>query len=186
MRAIVQNEEWAIFKGSSAVNSYSFDGFDAQLTTNVSDNAGAALSATGVTLPAFDKLIKLIRLQGANRIDGIYLSYGLQNVVNQIVSTAARYAINIDTAGNNITAGDNVTAYASGLGPIPVIGDFFCNASLPYPIDSTGSSGAQGNAVSTVYFLRHDEQGVQMVDLMPVGRTELARIADTIRFYINE
>lgn len=186
LRAVVQNEEWAIFKGSSSVNSFSFDGFDVQLTTNVSDNVGAALTATGVTIPAFDKIIKLVRLQGANRIDGIYLSYGLQNVVNQIVSTAARFYVNLENAGNNIAVGDNVTTYASGLGPIPLIGDFFCNAALPYPIDTSGSSGAQGNAVSTVYFLRHDEQGVQMVDLMPIGRTELAKIADTIRFYINE
>jgi len=145
------------------------------------------LATSGVTIPAFDKLIKLVRLQGANRIDGIYLSYGLQNVVNQIISTQARYFINVDSTGNNnLVAGDNVTTYAGALGPIPVVGDFFCNAALPYPIDSTGSSGAQGNAVSTVYFLRHDEQGVQMVDLMPIGRTELAKIADTIRFYINE
>ena len=71
LRAVIQNEEWAIFKGSNAVNPLSFDGFDVQLVTNVSDNAGAALTATGVTIPAFDKLIKLIRLQGANRLDGI-------------------------------------------------------------------------------------------------------------------
>jgi len=25
-----------------------------------------------------------------------------------------------------------------------------------------------------------------MVDLMPIGRTELAKIADTIRFYVSE
>ncbi len=186
LRAVIQNEEWAIFKGSNATNSLSFDGFDVQLVTNVSDYAAATLAATGVTIPAFDKLIKLTRNQGANRLDGIYLSYGLQNVVNQIVSSAARYYINLDAGANNIVAGDNVTSYASALGPIPVIGDFFCNAALPYPIDPTGSSGTQGNAVSTVYFLRHDEQGVQMVDLMPIGRTELAKIADTIRFYINE
>jgi len=184
LRAVIQNEEWAIFKGSSSVNSYSFDGFDVQLVTNVSDNAGAVLAANGITIPAFDKLIKLTRLQGANRIDGIYLSYGLQNVVNQIVSGQARYYISQDSG--NIIAGDNVSTYNTALGPIPLIGDFFCNAALPYPIDSTGSSGPQGNAVSTVYFLRHDEQGVQMVDLMPIGRTELAKIADTIRFYINE
>jgi len=41
---------------------------------------------------------------------------------------------------------------------------FFCNPALPYPINAAGSSGAQGNAVSSVYFLRHDEQGVQMVE----------------------
>ena len=163
LRAVIQNEEWAIFKGNSSVNTLSFDGFDVQLTTNVSDNAAAALTANGVTIPAFDKLIKLVRLQGANRLDGIYCSYGIQNVINQIVSSAARYFINIDQAAGPIIAGDNVVAYQSALGPIPVIGDFFCNAALPYPINAAGSSGAQGNAVSTVYFLRHDEQGVQMV-----------------------
>jgi len=185
LRAVVQNEEWAIFKGSTSLNSLSFNGFDVQLVTNVSDNAGAALTANGITIPAFDKLIKLIRLQGANRIDGIYLSYGLQNVVNQIISAQTRYFVNLDQAAS-VIAGDNVTSYHGALGPIPVIGDFFCNAALPYPIDATGSSGPQGNAVSTVYFLRHDEQGCQMADLMPIGRTELAKIADTIRFYINE
>jgi len=185
LRAIVQNEEWAVFKGDSSVNSLSFDGFDVQLTTNVSDNAAAALTATGVTIPAFDKLIKLVRLQGANRLDGIYLSYGLQNVVNQIISAQSRFFVNNTEAGH-VIAGDNVVQYHTGLGAIPVIGDFFCNAALPYPINQAGSSGAQGNAVSTVYFLRHDEQGVQMADLMPLGRTELAKIADTIRFYINE
>jgi hypothetical protein len=113
------------------------------------------LTATGVTIPAFDKLIKLVRLQGANKLDGIYLSYGLQNVVNQIISTQARYFVNVDQAAGPIIAGDNVTTYNSALGPVPVIGDFFCNPSLPYPINAAGSSGAQGNAVSTVYFLRH-------------------------------
>lgn len=186
LRAIIQNEEWAIFKGNSSITPLAFDGFDVQLVTNVSDNAAAALTASGITIPAFDKLIKLVRLQGANRLDGIYLSYGLQNVVNQIISGAARYFINIDQPAAPIIAGDNVVSYASALGPIPVIGDFFCNAALPYPINAAGSSGAQGNAVSDVYFLRHDEQGCQMVDLMPIGRTELAKVADTIRFYINE
>ena len=113
------------------------------------------MTATGVTIPAFDKLIKLVRLQGANKLDGIYLSYGLQNVVNQIISTQARYFVNVDQAAGPIIAGDNVTTYNSALGPVPVIGDFFCNPSLPYPINAAGSSGAQGNAVSTVYFLRH-------------------------------
>jgi len=31
-----------------------------------------------------------------------------------------------------------------------------------------------------------DNQGVEMVDLVPLGRTELAKIADTVRFYVNE
>jgi len=186
LRAVIQNEEWAIFNGSSAINSLSFDGYDTQLTTNVSTLAGAALVANGTNIPAIDKLIKLTRLQGNSRLDGLYLSFGLQNVVNQIVATATRYFVNNDASASSLVAGDNVVTYASALGPIPIIGDFFCNSSSPYPANAQGSSGPQGFYTSTIYALRHDEQGSAMVDLMPLGRTELAKIADSVRFYINE
>lgn len=185
LRRIIQAEEWADFHGNSSTNALSYDGFDVQITTNITNNAGATLSATGVTIPAFDKIIKLIRLQGGNKLDGIYLGFGLQTLVNQIISPAARYVIN--TEQNAILgAGDHVISYMCPLGSIPVIGDFFCNPALPYPYNAIGSSGATGSGLSTVYFLRHDEQGVQMIDLVPLGRTELAKIADTVRFYLNE
>ncbi len=193
MRRLIQAEEWAIFNGSSSIFSLSFDGFSVQIVTNVIDNGAAALTATGVTIPAFDRIIKLIRLQGGSKLDGIYTSFGVQNVVNQIVAPAARYYINIDGKDNLVEAGNHVTAYMSALGSTPVIGDFFVNPAIPYPYNqpssfgaTNASSGATGNFVSNVYFLRHDDQGVQMIDLVPVGRTELAKIADTVRFYINE
>lgn len=185
LRRIIQAEEWADFHGDSGTNTLSYDGFDVQITTNVVDASGAQLTATGVTIPLFDKVIKLIRLQGGNKIDGIYLGFGLQTQVNAIVSPAARYFINIDQEGR-LVAGDHATAYMSPLGSIPVIGDFFANPALPYPYNAGGSSGSTGSGLSSVYFLRHDEQGVQMVDLVPLGRTELAKIADTVRFYLNE
>jgi hypothetical protein len=186
LRRIIQAEEWADFKADSSVNSLAYDGFDVQITTNVVNNAGAALTATGVTIPAFDKLIKLLRLQGSTKVDGIYCSFGIQNVINQIVSPAARYIIAVESPQAPLPAGDHVTSYMSALGSIPVIGDFFVNPALPYPATAAGSSGAQGGATSSVYFLRHDSQGCEMVDLVPLGRTELAKIADTVRFYVNE
>lgn len=187
LRLIIQAEEWADFNADSSVNSLAYDGLIKQIVTNVSDNAGAALTATGTTIPAFDKMIKRIRLQGGNKIDGIYLSFGLQAVVNQIVSPASRYMISNEAAAMSLVAGDNAVSYASPIGPVPIIGDFFCNAALPYPTtNSAGSSGAQGLPFSDVFFLRHDTQGIEMADLVPIGRTELAKIADTVRFYINE
>lgn len=185
LRRIIQAEEWADFHGSNNVNSLSYSGFDVQIVTNTANAAGAQLTANGVTIPLFDKMIKFIRYQGGNKIDGIYLGFGLQTQVNAIVSPAARYYINVDQEGR-VVAGDHATAYMSPLGSIPVIGDFFCNPALPYPYNEVGSSGTYGSGLSSVYFLRHDEQGVQMVDLVPLGRTELAKIADTIRFYLNE
>jgi hypothetical protein len=185
LRQIIQAEEWAHFHGNSGVNTLSYDGLDVQITTNVTDLAGAALTASGVVIPAFDKVIKLIRLQGGSKIDGIYLSFGLQASVNSIIAPAARYFIQGDNAAT-FTAGDHVVSYQSPIGPVPIIGDFFCNPALPYPTNAQGSSGAAGAAMSSVYFLRHDDQGIQIVELVPLGRTELAKLADTIRFYINE
>ncbi len=185
LRRIIQAEEWADFHGSTSVNSLSYNGFDIQQVTNVVNANGASLTANGVTIPLFDKIIKLVRLQGGNKLDGIYLSFGLQAQVNQIVSPAARYFITGDS-GREFGAGDHVVSYMSPLGSIPVIGDFFCNPALPYPDNTAGSSGATGSGLSTAYFLRHDQQGVEMVDLVPLGRTELAKIADTVRFYLNE
>jgi hypothetical protein len=185
LRQVIQAEEWADFNGDSSVNTLSYDGFSKQMTTNTVNAAGASLTASGTTIPLFDKVIKQIRFQGGNKIDGIYLSFGNQTTVNQIVSPAARYIITGE-ASARVTAGDHAVAYMSPLGSIPVIGDFFVNPALPYPDNAVGSSGASGSGLSTVYFLRHDDQGVQMVDLVPLGRTELAKIADTVRFYVNE
>ncbi len=186
LRRIIQAEEWAIFNGDSSINTLSFDGFSVQITTNVVNNSAAALTATGVTIPAFDKVIKLIRLQGGTKLDAIFCSFGLQTVINQIIAPAARYFIQNDANIDSLKAGAHVVSYQSPIGPVPVVGDFFVNAALPYPINQAGSSGLTGNLVSNVYFLRYDEQGCQMVDLVPIGRTELAKIADTVRFYLNE
>ena len=60
---------------------------------------------------------------------------------------------------------------------------FFINPSSPYPYNQAGSSGPQGGSTSNVYVLNIPE--IEMVDLLPIGRTELAKIADSVRFYIN-
>lgn len=186
LRRIIQAEEWAIFNGNSSTYTLSFDGFVTQIVTNVIDNTGAQLTANGVTIPSFDRIIKLVRNQGGSKLDAIYCSFGQQNIINQIVSPAARYYVQVDGKDNVFQAGDHVTSYMSAIGSIPVVGDFFVNPALPYPYNEAGSSGASGNVFSNIYFLRYDEQGCQMVDLVPMGRTELAKIADTVRFYINE
>ena len=187
LRRIIQAEEWNDFHASSAVNTLGFDGLDIQIVTNVTNLNGAQLTANGVAVPALDKNILYIRNQGGTHVGAIYCSFGQQNVINQIISPASRYVIQLDSDKNNVTAGTNVTSYSSTLGPLPVIGNFFVNPVLPYPYNTAGSSGANGNpTASTIYLLRHDDQGVQMADLMPLGRTELAKIADSVRFYINE
>lgn len=187
LRRVIQAEEWNDLHCNSAVNTLGFDGLDVQIVTNVNNLNGAPLTASGVNIPALDKTILLIRNQGGTHLGAILCSFGQQNVINQIISPASRYYIQLDTKENNITAGNNVVAYSSTLGPISVVGDFFVNPALPYPYNANGSSGVEGNPTwSDIYLLRFDDQGIQMADLMPLGRTELAKIADSVRFYINE
>ena len=51
-------------------------------------------------------------------------------------------------------------------------------------VTSLENMGAEGDDSSNVYVLNIPE--IEVVDLLPIGRTELAKIADTVRFYINE
>jgi hypothetical protein len=61
---------------------------------------------------------------------------------------------------------------------------FFINPSTPYQYNTAGSSGPEGAASSSIYLLQVPQ--LEMVDLMPIGRTELAKIADSVRFFISE
>lgn len=186
LRELIQAEEWAMFHGNSTVTNStgatSFDGLDVQLVTNLIDLGGAALTGVGNTVTQFDKLIKLTRLQGG-MVTHFFTSFGIQIQVNQIVSPQQRFIV-VD--GTTVTAGVHAVNYQSPVGVLPIVGDFFINPAIPYPYTASlpGSSGPAGGPNSTVYLLQMNE--MEMVDLMPVRRTELAKIADTVRFFISE
>lgn len=184
LREVVQGEEWALFNGDSSVTNSngatSFDGLKKQLTTNVVDLLGAALTAVGTDIKELDRLVKLVRLQGGMPTH-FYCSFGMQSQINQKVGAQARY---ISNEGTTVTAGINAVNYQSPAGILPVVGDFFINPATPYPYNTAGSSGPEGASTSNIFLLQVPE--LEMADLMPVGRTELAKIADSIRFYVSE
>ena len=184
LREVIQGEEWALFKGNSAVansqGAYTFDGLDVQLTTNVIDNSGSALTASGNTVVELDEVIKKSRNQGGQPTH-LFSSFGQQMKVNQIMGAKAQYWMN---EGTMVTGGIHMQNYQSTAGVLPLIGDFFINPTPPYPYNAAGSSGPTGAAVSNIYLIQSGE--IEMADLMPVGRTELAKVADTVRFYISE
>jgi len=176
LREVIQAEEWAMFHGNSTTNALMFDGLDAQLTTNLLDKAGAAIAITDIW-----KIIKNIRNQGGISTH-IFCSFGVQNQINSLLLGDSRVVIN---QGTTVTAGVNVNNIQTPVGALPLVGDFFINPASPYPYNSAGtSSGTSGSSTSNMYVLQVPE--IEMVDLMPIGRTELAKIADTVRFYINE
>jgi len=184
LREVVQGEEWCLFNGDSTVanstGATGFDGLGKQIVTNVVDLAGTALTGVGNNVTQLDRLVKLVRLQGGQPTH-FFTSYGMQNQINHIVSPQARFVI---ADGTTVTGGVNAVNYQSPAGMLPIVGDFFINPAIPYPYNAAGSSGAEGSAMSNIYLLQLN--GLEMADLMPVGRTELAKIADTVRFYLSE
>jgi len=184
LREVVQGEEWCLFQGNSAVvnstGASGFDGLGIQIVTNVVDRAGQTLTASGVAIKELDRMVKLVRLQGGQPTH-FFCSFGMQSVINQTLGSQGRYFLQ---SGTTVTGGIHAVNYQSPAGVLPVVGDFFINPAIPYPSNSAGSSGPEGQAVSTIYLLQVPE--LEMADLMPVGRTELAKIADTVRFYISE
>ena len=175
LRQLIQAEEWAIFHGSASSNPLQFDGLDVQIVTNIIDKAGYALNVEDIW-----KAVKLVRLQGGQPTH-VFCSYGVQNQINSLLLGDLRY---IAQQGTVVTMGLNANNIQTPAGVLPLIGDFFINPSSPYQYNQAGSSGPQGNSVSNVYVLNVPE--LEMVDLLPIGRTELAKLADTVRFYINE
>lgn len=170
LRQIIQAEEWAIFNGDASVTgNYQFDGLIKQIVTNVIDLSGAAISLTPIW-----RAVKKIRIQGGQPTH-IFCSYGVQNQINSLLLGDLRY---IAQQGTVVTMGLHANNIQTPAGVLPLIGDFFVNPAIPY------TATVEGASTSDVFVLNVPE--MEMVDLLPVGRTELAKMADTVRFYINE
>jgi hypothetical protein len=179
LRQLIQAEEWAIFHGDETQTGYDsqgnpivglqFDGLDRQLKTNYIDKGGAALNYEDIC-----GAVKLIRLEGGQPTH-VFCSFGVQNQLNSLLLGDLRY---IASAGTTVTMGLNANNIQTPAGVLSLIGDFFINPASPYPVNQAGSSGPQGYPISNIYVLNVPE--LEMVDLLPVGRTELAKVADTV------
>lgn len=176
VRGVVQAEEWSLFKSSAATNSNAIDGLDVQIVTNTVDKAGAAIT----DMSDIDLVIKKIRLQGGSP-SHIFTSFGMQSIINRLLFSDMRININ---QGNVVTAGVHVVNYQSPAGVLPVVGDFFINPATPYPYNTSSSSSNNGGPQSNLYVLQVPE--LEVVNLVGLSRSELAKIADTVRFFVYE
>lgn len=176
MRGVIQAEEWAMFKGSSAQNALEFDGLDRQIVTNTQNALGQPL--TDMTF--LDIAVKQIRNNGGAPTH-VMCSFGQQNTINKILFQDVRI---ITGDGTTVTAGVHAVNYQSPVGVLPIVGDFFVNPISPYPFNTSSSSSSTGNTQSNIYVLTVPE--IEMVMLQGLGRYELAKIADTVRYFISE
>lgn len=164
-------EEYAIVNGDEDVTlpngGQMFDGLDVQITSNVYDLSGAAL-----TLDAINAVQQLIFTEGG-KPQALVMGYREQLKFNQLV-LSSYYRLFQAGAGSlaNIPAGINVTKWIGPFGVVDVIGHRFM-------------APGYGNVAKVLVIddksLMEDGNAIQMVDLMPITAIDLP-VGDSLGF----
>ena len=163
-------EEWAIINGDSAVNPLQFDGLRKQITSNVTDLAGAA-----VTTDDINTVMQNIVTVGG-KPQAVVLSYrDLRKINDEIFSSAYRLTQAGAGALSDIPSGINISAWNNNFGRVDLIGTRY--------LGPTGNSDILVIDDKTVL---EDGNAIQMVDLMPMAAIDLALLQTAYRTLIAE
>ena len=181
-RAVIQAEEWINFWGVSTAASpvngtYSYDGLNNLITTNVVDAQGAAISKTLI-----DTACNLIGQRGGSATH-MFTSFRIGDQINNLYNSAAQVIIN-QGGRDDLVFGNYVTRVRTSVGVLDVVPDFFINPGNTYIGGNGSSSTPAGQATSTIFVLNLNY--ISMKDLKSLGMEELGRVADKREFYINE
>lgn len=174
LREVIQDEEQYIVSGNANLNALEFNGFDAYITSNVTDDNNSAL---GFRTELLDAEIARIVNQYGVRPTAIVVSYGMQKAINQALAGDVR--VNLDQT-NEVGVGVNVSFYQSMIGKLPIIPTFAV---------SDDSTTYAGNTVSNIYILTEKARGndcLYMEDLYPLGKSMLDRTGAAIKFMVTE
>lgn len=166
-------EEWAIINGdSSAGSGLQFDGLNVQITTNVKNNAGAAIALSDIT-----SIEKTIVEQGG-KPQAVILSYRDLAKVSELVLSSF-YRLFQAGAGTlaDIPAGVSVTRWVSPFGVVDLIGSRY--------ITPDGSDETFALVIDDKTVLE-DGNAIQMVDLMPLSAIDLALLQSAYRTLVGE
>lgn len=166
-------EEWAIINGDSSVGSgLQFDGLNVQITTNIKNNATAALALSDIT--SIEKTI--VDKGGKPQI--VVLSYRELQKFNELVLSSF-YRLFQAGAGSmaDIPAGISVSRWLSPFGVVDVVGSRY--------IVPDGSSNTFALVLDDKTVLE-DGNAIQMVDLMPLSAIDLALLQSAYRTLIAE
>jgi len=165
-------EEWAIINGDSAVNPLMFDGLNAQVTSNVKDNAGAALALSDITTTEREIVAK------GGKPQLVVMSYRDLQKFNELIFTSF-YRLFQAGAGTlaDIPSGISVTRWVSPYGIVDVVGSRY--------IVPDGSSEDFVLVLDDKTVLE-DGNAIQMVDLMPLSSIDLALLQTAYRTIVLE
>lgn len=148
MREAIQDEEVYLITGDTGVSVLQFDGLDAYISTNITDDNNDALGFRTDLLDA--EVSNLINSYGV-RPTAIFCSYGMKRAINQ--SLAGDVRVNIDST-NTVATGLEVGFYQSMVGKLPIIAT---------PGISDDSSTFAGNTVSSIYVVTEKAQGQEVL-----------------------
>ena len=174
MREVIQDEETYLITGNTGVSVLQFDGLDAYITTNVTDDANNAL---GFRTDLLDTEVANILNSYGVRPTAIFCSYGMKRAINQ--SLAGDVRVNIDSS-NTVATGLEVGFYQSMVGKLPII-------ATPGISDDSGTY--PGNTVSNIYVVTEKAQGQDCIyfeDLYPLSKVMLDRTGAAVKFMVTE
>jgi len=176
MREVLQNEESLIITGNSGTDPLAFDGLQTIITTNVLDDLNNPL---GFRTDLLDQAIAtLVNTYGVIPT-AIYCSWQMKRAINQ--SLAGDVRVNL-TDGNSVSTGVDVGFYQSMVGKLPFVPTFAI-------VDDATTYVASSNTVSDIYIVTEKFNGQDilfMEDLIPLGKSYLARTGTAVPFMVTE
>lgn len=200
LQFVMHTAEWCLFHGNpnfvNAQGQSPFPGLDYLIQTNVIDAMNQPLS-----LSLLNRAVGRARAMGALPSHGMkfYCSYGQEQAFNTLSGTAGdiRVVISKDEVGS-VPIGTNAGfVQSTGLGKIPITGDFFINPQSGYPNTTSyaydlfpydgANNGSDinvlGNGSSTIYLVA--TKFFKLNELQPIVREPLAVVKDGIQYFVK-
>lgn len=138
MLEVIQDEERLIIQGNAGSTPTEFDGLNALITTNITNDANNAL---GFRTDLIDAEIANLMTNYGVKPTAIVCSYGMKRAINQSLAGDVRVNLN---QGNVVDHGVDVGFYQSAAGRLPIIPTFAV---------ADDSATYAGNTVSDIYIL---------------------------------
>lgn len=173
-------EEWAIINGDSSVGTgLQYDGLRKQVSTNIKDNAGAALALSDLTTTERS----IVDRGGKPQV--VVAGYREVQKISELVLSSFYRLFQAGAGGMaDIPAGISVTRWTSPFGIVDIVGSRY----LPAGVNDIDENEVDESTVLVLddKTVLEDGNAIQMVDLMPLSAIDLALLQSAYRTLVAE
>jgi len=172
IREVLQDEEQYIVTGSSLVSALQFNGLNAYITTNITDDAN---DAQGFRTELVEVEVENLMNVYSVRPTAIYIGHALKTAINLSLSGEVR--VNLDTT-NKVGTGLDVGFVQTAAGPLPLVSTF-----------AIAQAPSGSNYVQDMYIITEKWKGadvIYMEDLYELNKVPLARTGAATKFMVVE